>query len=294
MNIIIGWIVAFGAAISGFLLVGGHAEQLWVPAEFLIILGAAMGAVIAANKPRNLRNLGKAFKLAFIRSTTSKSENTELLSLMFDLLQRIRQSGPLSIDADIANPDSSAIFSKYDGVMKKPRLVEFITDYFRMIIDGTMTLAQLETVMAQEIEVLDREEREASEAIEVVADSLPAFGIVAAICGVIHTLYQIGEGLPPAQVGIGIASALVGTLVGVFVAYAIAAPVARSLLQIAETELRTFQAVKEILIASYSKFPPMIAVEYGRKVLTTDMRPSMEELEQSVMSNTGQSMWKRS
>lgn len=293
MNILLGWLIAFGAAFGGFLWLGGHIEDLWVPQEFLIIIGAALGSVVAANKPRNLKNLAKGFRLAFVRTTTSKAENTELLCLMFELLQKVRQLGALSIDGDIQNPSNSAIFNKYPTVMAKSRLIEFITDYFRMIVDGTMSLAQLETVMTQEIDVLDREEREAAEAIDVVSDSLPAFGIVAAIVGVIHVLSSISEGKTPGEIGEGIASALVGTLLGVFIAYAIAAPVARSLMQIAEGELKTFQAVKEILIASYSKFPPMIAVEYGRKVLGTDQRPSMEELEQGVMATTGQSMWKK-
>jgi chemotaxis protein MotA len=290
MNIPIGWLIAFATAFGGFVWLGGELHQLWVPEEFVIIFGAALGALVASNKWRNLKNLVKAFGRIFVRAETNKSANLALLCLMFELLQRLKRDGALSIESDITAPKSSALFAKYPAVLKNDRLLEFITDYFRMMMDGSVTLSQLETVMAQEIEVLNQESLEPSDSMVTLADSMPAFGIVAAIVGVIHTLASIKMGKSPGEIGESIAAALTGTLFGVFSAYAMFAPVARILEQNAATNLRPFEAVKEILIAYYSNFSAPVAVEYGRKVLYTDQRPSMSELEAGVMSTSGSSL----
>jgi chemotaxis protein MotA len=283
MNIPIGWIIALVSTLAGFLWLGGTWRQLWVPEEFLIIFGAALGTLVAANKLRNLKNLGSAFSRIFVRASTTRETNVQLLNLMFELLQRVKRDGPRSVEADIENPTASPLFVKFPRVLANARLVEFITDYFRMMLDGSVTLGQLEGVMHQEIEVLHEEQIQPSHSMMTLADSLPAFGIVAAIVGVIRALTSISTS-SPAQIGEMIAAALLGTLMGVFAAYAILGPVARTLQQGAENELRPFQAVKEILIAHYSNFSPMVAVEYGRKMLYSDQRPTMLELESGVRS----------
>ena len=290
MNIPIGWLIAFTAAFGGFVWLGGEATQLWVPEEYLIIFGAATGTLVASNKWRNLKNLIRSFGRIFVRAETNKTANLALLCLMFELLQKIKRDGSLSIEADITAPRASALFAKYPAVLKHNRLLEFITDYFRMMMDGTVTLSQLETVMAQEIEVLNQESLEPSDSMITLSDSMPAFGIVAAIVGVIHTLASIKLGKSPGEIGASIASALTGTLLGVFSAYALFAPIARTLEQNAASDVKPFEAVKEILIAYYSNFSPLVAVEYGRKVLFTDQRPSMSELEAGVLSTSGTSL----
>jgi chemotaxis protein MotA len=281
MNIPIGWAVALISTLFGFIWLGGSWHQLWVPQEYLIIFGAALGTLIASNKFRNLKNLGIAFSRIFVRSTITRQTNIELLNLMFELLQRVKKEGVRAVEADVDNPGASAVFKKYPKVITNPRLVEFITDYFRMMLDGSVTLVQLEAIMHQEIEVLHEEMHQPSQSMMTLSDSLPAFGIVAAIVGVIRALTSIATS-SPGQIGEMIAAALLGTLFGVFAAYAIFGPIGRTMQQSAEIELRPFLAVKEILIAHYSDFSPMIAVEYGRKVLYSDQRPSMLELETGV------------
>jgi chemotaxis protein MotA len=288
MNIPIGWIIAVASCVYGFMALGGEVSQLWVPAEYLIILGAASGALIAGNKGRNLKNIAIAIGKVFVPASVNKQANTQLLSLMFELLQRIKRDGRLSIDSDVEEPDSSVLFSKYPAVLKNKRLKIFLRDYLRLIVDGNTNPSHIETVMSQEIDVLDKEAREPSSSLLSLADSLPAFGIVAAITGVIHTLSELKEGTDPGAIGVGIASALVGTLLGVFAAYAVVGPVANTLRQLADAELRPFEAVKEIVVAYYSGFSAPVAVEYGRKVLFSDQRPTMDELEQSVMATSGQ------
>jgi chemotaxis protein MotA len=287
MNIPIGWLIALGTAFGGFYWLGGEFKQLWVPEEYLIIFGAALGTLVASNKWRNLKNLFKAFGRIFVRSESNKTANLALLCLMFELLQKIKRDGSLSIEADITTPAASSLFAKYPAVLKQKRLLEFITDYFRMMMDGSVTLNQLETVMAQEIEVMNQEALEPSQSIATLADSMPAFGIVAAIIGVVHALTSIKAGIGPGQIGDLIAEALVGTLLGVFSAYAMMLPISRSMEQLAAADVKPYEAVKEILIANYSNFSPMIAVEYGRKVMFTDQRPTMTELADGVMATSG-------
>ena len=252
MNIGAGWIIAFGCAIYGFIWLGGHIEQLWVPQEYLIIFGAALGTLMASNKWRNLKSMFRAFFRIFMPSNTGKTSNLGLLCLMFELLQRIKRDGALSIESDISDPKQSELFAKYPSVLKSERLIEFITDYFRMMMDGTVTLGQLESVI-----------------------------------GVVHALTSIKTGIGPGEIGDMIAAALVGTLMGVFSAYAMMLPISRSMEQLAAADLKPFEAVKEILIANYSNFSPMIAVEYGRKVMFTDQRPTMTELSEGVMATSG-------
>ena len=160
MNIPIGWLIALATALGGFYWLGGELGQLWVPEEYLIIFGAAIGTLVASNKWRNLKNLFKAFGRIFVRSESNKKANLALLCLMCELLLKIQRSGSLAIQEDISNPSSSTLFAKYPAVLKHERLLEFITDYFRMMMDGTVTLSQLETVMAQEIEVMNQESLE--------------------------------------------------------------------------------------------------------------------------------------
>ena len=157
MNIPIGWLIALTTAFGGFYWLGGEFKQLWVPEEYLIIFGAALGALVASNKWRNLKSLFRAFFRIFLPSHSGKESNLGLLCLMFELLQRIKRDGALSIESDISDPKQSELFAKYPTVLRSPRLIEFITDYFRMMMDGTVTLGQLESVMAQEIEVMNQD-----------------------------------------------------------------------------------------------------------------------------------------
>jgi len=287
MNIGIGWLIGISACLGGFLWLGGHLDQLIVPQEYLIIFGAAIGTLVASNKWRNLKAMIRAFFRIFLPANSGKASNLGLLCLLFELLQRIKRDGALSIEADISDPKQSELFAKYPSVLKSARLIEFITDYFKMMMDGTMTKGQLESVMAQEIEVMNQEALEPSESIATMADGMPAFGIVAAIIGVVHALTLIKTGIGPGEIGELISQALVGTLIGVFFAYAMMLPISRSMEQLASADLKPYEAVKEILIAHYSNFSPMIAVEYGRKVMYTDQRPTMKELSEGVMATSG-------
>ncbi|MBM4230660.1 MAG: flagellar motor stator protein MotA [Gammaproteobacteria bacterium] len=290
MNVPIGWFIAIAACALAFVEIGGKLSDLWQPYEFLIIIGASGGALLAGNKGRNLKNIAFAFGRVMIPASVNKKANTELLSLMFEILQRMKRDGALSIDGDVEKPESSALFGKYPRVVKNKRLMVFLRDYLRIVIDGSASANHIEAVFSQEIEMIHKEAIEPSNSLNVVADALPAFGIVAAITGVVYTLNSLTGDVAPSLVGAGIAKALVGTLLGVFLSYAVIGPVAMVLKQLADAEMRPYEAVKEIIIAYYAKYAPLVAVEYGRKALYSDQRPSMDELEQSVMAAFGQKM----
>jgi chemotaxis protein MotA len=183
-----------------------------------------------------------------------------------------------SVEEDIENPQASPLFMRYPSVLANARLTSYISEYVRMMLGGSMNLAQFESLMQQEIEVLEEELMVPSDAVHTVADGLPAFGIVAAIMGVVIALQSINQ----PDIGEKIAAAMVGTFLGVLLSYSIVSPIAKVMEHDAEVELRPFYAVKAILLAYLNKFPPFAAVEFGRKVLFSDQRPSYEDLEKET------------
>ncbi len=285
MNIPIGWIIAMGCALGGYALHGGHIMVLWQPTEVLTIVGAALGTMLASNTPTNLKATLSALGGAFKSSGAVKQFHLNLLCLMFEILQKIKRDGLMSLEADIEEPHASPIFEKYPDVLADHHLVDFITDYLRMMLAGALDLIQIESLMEQEIEVHHIEGHIPVNAVTNVGDGLPAFGIVAAVMGVVHTMGSIG--LPPAELGKLIGAALVGTFLGILLAYAFVSPVAKILEQKLNSSSRSFLAVKAILIASLNNFPPAAAIEFGRKVLFSDQRPSFTELDEGTKAVKG-------
>jgi chemotaxis protein MotA len=204
---------------------------------------------------------------------------------MFEILQKIKRDGLMSLEGDIEEPESSPLFEKYPDILKDHHLVDFITDYLRMMLGGSLDVIQIESLMEQELDVHHNEAHIPINGVTNVADGLPAFGIVAAVMGVVHTMGSIG--LPPAELGKLIGAALVGTFLGILLAYAFVSPVAKVMEQKAEAESRAYMAVKAILIASLNNFPPAAAVEFGRKVLFSYQRPSFAELDEGTKAVKG-------
>lgn len=283
MNIIIGWILGVVGVLWGYVETGGKLETLWVPEEFLIIGAAVIGAIVVANKSRDLKLLLSSIRLAFLPNAFSRHHNLRVLCLIHELLVKVQRQGQIAVESDIDNPYTSQIFQQYSEVLKNKRLLEFITDYFRMMADGSLKINQLESVIKQEIGTIETEFVGPAKTLYTVADSLPAFGIVAAIIGVIKALLSVGTASPGA-VGGALAAALVGTLTGVFLSYAVAAPLGAAVEKNSENQLQLYEAISEILIAYYKGFSPYIAVEYGRKALFSNSRPSASELEATIRS----------
>ncbi len=285
MLILIGWTIALACALGGYALHGGHLAVLWQPTEVLTIVGAGLGTLVASNSNRNLKKVFGGLGIAFGNPAGSKRYYLDLLCLMFEILNKIRRDGLMSMEADIEEPHASPLFEKYPAILKDHHLVDFITDYLRMMLGGSLNIIQLETLMEQELEVHHAEAHFASGAWAKVGDGLPAFGIVAAVMGVVHTMGSIG--LPPAELGKLIGAALVGTFLGILLAYAIVAPIVSVIDQNNDVNGKAFLAVKSVLLASLNGYPPQAAVEFGRKILFSDQRPSFQELDEETKAVKG-------
>ena len=280
MLVIIGYVIVVGSVFGGFVLTGGHLASLFQPLELLMIGGAAVGAFFVGNNGKAIKATMKALPTVFKGSRHTKALYMELMSLLFDVLSKVRKEGLMSIESDIDAPEESPLFSKYPGVLADHHIVEFMTDYLRLMVSGNMDAFQIENLMDNEIETHHHEGAVPAHVMAKLGDGLPAFGIVAAVMGVVHTMESVG--IPPAELGILIAKALVGTFLGILLAYGFVTPLSSLLEQKLEEDAKMFQCVKVTLLASLNGYAPALAVEFGRKVLYSTERPTFAELEDHI------------
>lgn len=280
MFVIIGYVVVCGMVFGGYALAGGHLGALWQPLEVMMIFGGAFGAFIVGNDSKAIKATMKSIPTLFKGSKYNKQLYMDLLALLFEILTKIRKDGLMSIEKDIEDPESSALFSKYPSIQHDHHLIEFICDYLRLMVSGNMDAFQVENLMDNELETHHMEGHVPAHCIAKLGDGLPAFGIVAAVMGVVHTMENVA--LPPAELGILIAHALVGTFLGILLAYGFIGPLSGLLEQKLEESSKSFQTVKVVLLASLNGYAPPIAVEFGRKVLYSTERPGFTELEEHV------------
>lgn len=285
MLVIIGYAIVLGSVLGGFLIVGGHLGSLLQPAELLMIGGAAVGAFVVGNTSKALTATLKAFPTLLKGSKYNKALYMELLSLMFELLTKARKEGLMSLEADVEEAEKSPIFSKYPNILSDHHLTEFICDYLRLMVSGNMDAFQIENLMDNEIETHHHEGQVPVLAIFRLGEGLPAFGIVAAVMGVVHTMASVG--LPPAELGILIANALVGTFLGILLAYGFVSPLSSALEQKLDESTKVFECVKVTLLASLNGYAPALSIEFGRKVLYSTERPTFLELEEHVKQVKG-------
>ncbi len=278
MNIILGLVVLFGCVLGGFIMHGGNLMALFQPSELLIIGGAAMGAMIIANPMNITMAIIKSAGALLTPSKFNKAFYLELLTLLYDILNKTRREGLMAIEGDIEEPESSPIFGNAPGILTDHHIIEFICDYLRIMVAGNMAPHELEALIDQELDGHHQESSLVPNAIQTVADGLPGFGIVAAVLGVVITMGKIGG--PPSELGHSVAAALVGTLLGILMAYGFVAPFSSYLAHKARDESRAYECIKAVLVASMNGVPPQIAVEFGRKVLFHSVRPSFTELEE--------------
>ncbi len=280
MFVIIGYVVVIGSVLGGYALGGGHMMALMQPLEVLMIGGGALGAFIVANSAKVLKATFAVIPSLFKGSKYTKERYLELMAMLFDVLSKARKEGLMSIEGDVENPHESALFGKYENVSKDHHLMEFITDYLRMMVSGNLNALEIENLMDNEIDTHHHEALIPPGAIQKVADGMPAFGIVAAVMGVVHTMGSVGR--PPSELGEMIAHALVGTFLGILLAYGFIGPLTSLLEQKVDESSKELQCVKVTLLASMQGYAPAIAVEFGRKVLYSTERPTFAELEAHV------------
>lgn len=280
MKLILGFSIATGCIFGGYLMAHGSMLALYQPAEFVIIAGGAVGAFIIANPPKVILATLKGLPGLFRGAKYGKHDFMEILALMYDLFSKARKEGLMALEMDVDEPHESAIFQKYPKLMSDHHITDFICDYLRLMVGGSMNAFELENLMDMELETHHHEASGPSEALATMSDGLPGFGIVAAVMGVVITMGFISE--PPEVLGAHIAAALVGTFLGILLAYAYAAPVSAALGHRAADEGKVYECIKVCILATLNGYTPQIAVEFGRKVLFSDVRPAFTELEEHV------------
>lgn len=285
MFVIIGYIVIVGSVLGGYAMAGGHLAALVQPSEVVTIVGAALGAFFVANSPKTVKATVGALPKVFKGSKLNRALYMDLLAMMYEILGKVRKEGLMSIEGDIEAPESSPIFSKYPNIASDHHVLEFLTDYLRMMVGGNLNAFEIENLMDSEIETHHQEAEIPIHAIARVADATPAFGIVSAVMGVVHTMGSVG--LPPSELGELIGAALVGTFLGILVAYGFVSPLASALEGKLHEESKIYQCMKVVLLASMNGYAPQVAVEFGRKVLFSGDRPSFRELEDDLKSRKG-------
>jgi chemotaxis protein MotA len=278
--VILGYLVVIASVFGGFALAGGHLASLLQPVELLMIGGAASGAFLVGNNGKAIKATFKALPGLLKGSKYNKALYLELMLLLFDVLSKVRKEGLMSIEGDIDKPEESPLFGKYPNVLSDHHIVEFMTDYLRLMVSGNMDAFQIENLMDNEIETHHHEGEVPVHCIAKMGDAMPAFGIVAAVMGVVHTMASVG--IPPAELGILIANALVGTFLGILLAYGFVGPLSSLLEQKLQESSKMYQCVKVTLLASLNGYAPALAVEFGRKVLFSTERPSFMELEDHI------------
>jgi chemotaxis protein MotA len=281
--VLIGYVIVVLSVFGGFVLIGGHLSALLQPTELLMIGGAAAGAFFVGNNSKAIKSTMKALPALLKGSKYTKSLYMELMTLLFEILTKVRKEGLMSIEGDIENAEESAIFSKYPGVLHDHHAIEFMTDYLRLMVSGNMDAFQIENLMDNEIETHHAEGEVPVHVIAKLGDAMPAFGIVAAVMGVVHTMESVG--LPPQELGILIAHALVGTFLGILLAYGFVGPLSSLCEQKLHESSKMLQCIKVTLLASLNGYAPALAVEFGRKVLYSTERPSFAELEEHIKAS---------
>ena len=279
------FVMTFGGVIVAAGLEGGIHLVTGVmlpamPAEIMIIIGVAIAAFLIANPTSLVKQTLSAFKCLSKPAAHDKQSYIELLSLLFTLFKLARTKGWLALEQHIEKPEESDLFGQFPTVQKHHHALIFLCDYLRIISLGNDNPHEIDSLMDEEIETITHHEEHPGHAMQVMADGLPALGIVAAVLGVIKTMASIDQ--PPEILGKLIGSALVGTFLGVWAGYGFAGPFAGAMLSRAQTEIMYYRCIKAGIIAFLNGAAPQVAVEFSRKLLPHDVQPSFLELEEKL------------
>jgi len=279
MFLLVGYVIVLLSSLGSYAL-HGSLLALWVPAEYIAIVGLAIGSFVAGNSIRLIKATLAAVPGALKGSKFNTAFYIEVLALLYEILSKVRKEGLMSIEGDVDNPESSPIFSKYPVVLADHHIIEFMTDYLRMMVGGNLNTVEIESLMDVELETHHHEAEEPGHAMAKLADALPAFGIIVAVMGVVNVMGSVGS--PPPVLGKMIGGALVGTFLGILISYGFIGPLAGLLSQKAHEGATVYKCIKQVLLASMSGYAPQVAVEFGRKTLDSHARPSFRSLEEEL------------
>lgn len=278
MLLIVGCVIVLGSVAGGYMMHGGVLGALWQLNELVIIGGAALGALVIGTPVSLIKALIGRMG-AFFKSPPTKELYLDLLALQYQLYRLTQQSGVMALEAHVEEPEKSTIFSKFPSFLANHHAVSFLSDSVRVIILGGVTPHDLESLMEEDLDVHHHEALKPAQTLAKVADALPGLGIVAAVLGIVITMQAIGG--PPEEIGHSVAAALVGTFLGILASYGFVQPMASSMEHMVEAEGRYLICIKSGLLAVYKGFPPAIAVEFARRTLPEDVRPTFTETEQA-------------
>lgn len=278
MFAIIGIVVVIGSIIGGYLMEHGNIHVLIQPAELIIIGGAAIGTILIANPLHILKQIAAGIGVVFKGSKFTKRRYVESLKLTYELLNKARKQGLMSLETDIEDPDKSPIFSKDPGFLKDHHVRHFFCDSMRMAISGIEAF-DLDQLMEMDLEVHQHESSVPIASLSTMADSLPGLGIVAAVLGVVITMGALGG--PPEEIGHKVAAALVGTFLGILLCYGFIGPIASNMAKAADEERAYLHVLKVVVISFLKGTAPIMAVEAARRAIPGHVRPNFTELEQA-------------
>jgi len=280
MFAIIGAIIVFCSVIGGFLIEKGNLSVIIQPVEMLIIFGAAIGGFIIASPMKVIKSVIGGVLNILTGKAYSKTDYIEVLLLLSEIFTKIRKEGLVSIEADVDSPAESKIFSKYPKFLKNHHAVALVTDTLRTVMTTSIAPHELESLLDAELESHHEEAMIPSKSVGVIADGLPGLGIVAAVLGVVLTMGKISE--PPEVLGHSIGSALVGTFLGVLMCYGFVGPASRNLEFVANEGRDYLNVLKVALVGFVGGAAPQIAVEFGRRVVPGNVKPTFIEVEEKI------------
>lgn len=283
MGVLIGIILGMASLAGGFMAMGGHIQVIWQPFEYLIIFGIAFGTFVIANPMSTIKDTGKALGQAFSGKAPKRKDFLALLGLLYALMRELRTRPRNEVEGHIDDPQNSSLFQHFPDILKDKELTQFICDYARLIVIGNARSHEIEALMEQEISTVKKHKTKPAGAVGTVAEAMPAIGICAAVLGIVKAMGAIDQS--PEILGHYIGSALIGTLVGIYGSYAILSPLAQKIKLTREKQCQPFIIVKQSLIAYMNGALPQIALEHGRKTISSGERPTIDEVEAEAISN---------
>lgn len=281
---ILGILAVIGAVVGGYLMEHGNMTVLLQPAELIIIGGAGLGTLLIAQPLPVIIRILKGVIGVLSTGKYSKAVYLDTLKMLNDLFMQARKGGMASIEKDIEEPENSELLKKHPVLLKNHHALYFVCDTLRMAITGTVSHFDLEQMMDLDIEVHHKEVNKPVAALSHVADSLPGLGIVAAVLGVVITMGSLGG--PPAEIGHKVAAALVGTFLGILICYGFLSPLSVNMGHANEAESQYYHCLKTGLIAFVRGAPPILAVEFSRRSIPAEVRPTFQEMETSVRTKS--------
>ena len=280
MILILGYIIVLGSTLGGFMMAGGKLGLLFPISEYVIIIGISIGLMVIASPVTLLKNIVKKIKIAFRSQAVPTSDYTDLLKLLYELFSKARRGGLIAIEDDVMSPKESPILSKYPSFINDHERLEFLTNSLKPVIDGRLKPEQLGGLLHADFEAKEEDAVQPIHILNLVGDSLPGIGIVAAVMGIINTMAAIAMG--PEKVGQKVAAALVGTFLGVLGAYGFINPLAARIKLNNVYELQYYAVIMKGVLGFTGGMAPIMAIEAARRAIDPAFQPTAEAVEEMV------------